>query len=98
MDLYIEDDLRNMNRDTSTALIIHFDDMDPKDTNVYQTQLMTLKFRSKLLCMRIRIKDLLLLKGKVELKISTLSDLKNNIYTSQINITSPFLNVIGRQL
>ena len=38
------------------------------DTNAYQTQLMTLKFRSKLSHMRIRIKGLSLLEGKEELK------------------------------
>ena len=36
--------------------------------NVYQTQLITLTFQGKLSPMRIRIKDLLLPKGKEELK------------------------------
>ena len=57
-----------------------------RDTNVYQMQLMTLKFQSKLSGMCIRIKDLLLPGGKVELKFSTLSGY--NIYPSFINITT----------
>ena len=64
-----------------------------KGMNVYQTQLKTLKFRGKLLCMPIRIKDLLLLEGNMELKFSTLSGLRINIYPSWINIISPFLEV-----
>ena len=58
-----------------------------KDMNVYQTQLMTLRFQGKILCMHIRIKDFLLLEGKVELKFSRLSGLRINIYPSWINIT-----------
>ena len=54
--------------------------------NVYQTQLMTLRFQGKILCMPIRIKDLLLLEGKVEQKFSRLSGLRINIYPSRINI------------
>ena len=44
--------------------------------NVYQMQLITLMFQSKLPYMHIRIKCPLLPGGKVELKFSTLSGLR----------------------
>ena len=56
--------------------------------NVYQTQLMTLNFQSKLSYMCVRIKGLLLPGGKVELKCSTLNGWCHNIYFSCINITT----------
>ena len=57
--------------------------------NVYQTQLMTLKFQSKLSYMHMRIKGLLLPGGKVELKFSILNGWVHadyNTYLTEISI------------
>ena len=57
---------------------------EAKSYEAYQTKFMTLKFQSKLLCMLMRIGDLLLLEGKVKLRFSTLSDLRININLSNV--------------
>ena len=59
-----------------------------RDTNVYQMQLMTLKFKSKLSYMRMRIEGHLLPGRIVELKFSILNGSDYNTYLTEISITT----------
>ena len=59
-----------------------------RDMNVYQTQLITLKFQSKLSYMNMRMEGHLLPGGKVELKFSILNGSDYNTYLSEICITT----------
>ena len=82
---YEEADLRKI---VSTPLMIHSDDMEPKRYECLSDAAKDIKVLKQTLVMRIRIKGLLLPGEKVEVKLSTLSGLRSNIYPSWIDITT----------
>ena len=71
--------MRNIVR-ARPPLIIHYDDMEPKRYECLSDAADDIKVSKQTLIYAHEKKGLLLLEGKVELKFSTLSGLRINIY------------------